>query len=68
MEGTYVKNLICKVIDKSESNNWDNAVMEWKIIDCEEDEKCSEICICGKENINICILLKICIMEIFYIR
>ena len=52
MEGTYVKNLICKVIDKSESNNWDNAVMEWEIIDCEEDEKCSEICICGKENIN----------------
>lgn len=44
MEGTYVKNLICKVIDKSESNNWDNAVMEWEIIDCEEDEKCSEIC------------------------
>ena len=38
MEGTYVKTLICKVIDKSESNNWDNAVMEWEIIDCEEDE------------------------------
>ena len=38
MEGTCVKNLICKVIDKSESNNWDNAVMEWEIIDCEEDE------------------------------
>lgn len=38
MEGTYVKNLICKVIYKSESNNWDNAVMEWEIIDCEEDE------------------------------
>ena len=50
MEGTYVKNLICKVIDKSESNNWDNAVMEWEIIDCEEDEKCSEICICGKDS------------------
>ena len=32
MEGTYVKNLICKVIDKSESNNWDNAVMEWKLL------------------------------------
>ena len=68
MEGTYVKNLICKVIDKSESNNWDNAVMEWELIDCEEAEKCSELCICGTENINIYILLKICIMEIFYIR
>lgn len=58
MEGTYVKNLICKVIDKSESNNWDNAVMEWKIIDCEEDEKCSEICICGKENIKYLYTIK----------
>ena len=58
MEGTYVKNLICKVIYKSESNNWDNAVMEWEIIDCEEDEKCSEICICGKENIKYLYTIK----------
>ena len=52
MESTYVKNLICKVINKSESDNWDDAVMEWEIIDCEEDESCSEMCICGKENIT----------------
>ena len=52
MESTYVKNLICKVINKSESDNWDDAVMEWEIIDCEEDESCSEMCICGKENID----------------
>ena len=32
-----------------------------------DQEKCDEI-IAGKENINIYILLKICIMEIFYIR
>lgn len=58
MEGTYVKNLICKVIYKSESNNWDNAVMEWEIIYCEEDEKFSEICICGKENIKYLYTIK----------
>lgn len=41
MEGTYVKNLICKVIDKSESNNWDNAVMEsqFKLLHAVEEGK-----------------------------
>ena len=58
MESTYVKNLICKVINKSESDNWDDAVMEWEIIDCEEDESCSEMCICGKENIKYLYTIK----------
>ena len=58
MESTYVKNLICKVINKSESDNWDDAVTEWEIIDCEEDESCSEMCICGKENIKYLYTIK----------
>lgn len=52
MESTYVKNLILKVIYNSESDEWDGAVTEWEIYDCEEDETCSEECICGKENIK----------------
>lgn len=52
MESAYVKNLIMRVIQNSESNTWEDAVMEWEITDCEEDENASEICICGKENIK----------------
>lgn len=40
------------VIDVSESETWQEAVTEWEICDCEEDENCSEECICGKENIK----------------
>lgn len=52
MESAYVKNLIKRVIQNSESSTWEDAVEEWEIIDCEEDENSSEICICGKENIK----------------
>lgn len=52
IESAYVKNLIMTVINNSEADNWDEAVMEWEIFDCEEDESCSERCICGKENIK----------------
>lgn len=52
MDSTYVKNLIMRVLNNSESDIWEEAVMEWDIIDCEEDENCSEICVCGKENIK----------------
>lgn len=48
----YVKNLIMTVIDTSESKTWQESVTEWEICDCEEDESCSEECICGKENIK----------------
>lgn len=40
------------VINNSKSDNWQEAVTEWEIYDCEEDENCSEECICGKENIK----------------
>ena len=52
MPSIYFKTLMNEVIDKSESDNWEDAVEEWKIIDCEEDEYCSEICICGKEDLR----------------
>ena len=52
LKNTYTENLIATVIDYSESNNWESAVTEWEIYDCEEDESNSETCICGKENIR----------------
>lgn len=58
MDSAYVRNLIRKVIENSESDLWEDAVEEWEIIDCEEDEFCSEICICGKENIKYLYTIK----------
>lgn len=44
--------LIGNVINSSESSDWEFAVQEWEIIDCEEDETCSGNCVCGKENLK----------------
>ena len=41
-----------KIIEYSESDYWEDAVTEWEIDDCEEDDSCSSECICGKENIK----------------
>lgn len=48
----YQENLILKVINESESREWKNAVNEWRILDCEEDELQNSNCVCGKENIK----------------
>lgn len=40
------------VIRCSESDNWQDAVVEWDIEDCDEDLSCSSECVCGKENIK----------------
>lgn len=48
----YINSLIMTVIDASENNDWQEAVEEWDIYDCEEDLSCSSECICGKENIK----------------
>lgn len=48
----YMENLIFRVIGESESNSWNDAVLEWEIIDCEEDDELSLSCICGKENLR----------------
>lgn len=51
-------NLIKEVLDNSESKNWIDAVKEWEIIDCEEDENCSTYCICGKEGLRYLFTIK----------
>ena len=58
MKNEYYKNLIRKVVDCSENNNWDDAVAEWYIDDCEEDFRCSSKCLCGKENIRYLYTIK----------
>ena len=50
--GRYVQNLIVRVIDASEADTWENAVQEWEIVDCEEDEDLTESCVCGKEELR----------------
>ena len=44
--------LIPTVIDLSVAKDWQEAVHEWEIQDCLEDEDCSSQCICGKEGIR----------------
>ncbi len=48
----YYENLIKTVLENSESNNWQDAVLEWEVYDCVEDDECSTICICGKEGLK----------------
>ena len=50
MARIYMERLIKTVIELSHGNDWDTAVVEWEIIDCEEDSTLSESCICGKER------------------
>lgn len=45
--------LINTVLEHSNcSDDWEIAVMEWRIVDVEEDEDCESVCICGKEDIR----------------
>lgn len=48
----YQENLIKTVMNKSWGNTWEEAVQEWDIIDCAEDNSLSRSCICGKEQIK----------------
>lgn len=34
------------------ADDWDSAVLEWEVYDCEEDETLESSCICGKEEIR----------------
>lgn len=52
MSNPYQENLIKKVIDSSESLYWNDAVLEWEIADCKEDDESLSSCICGKENLR----------------
>ena len=48
----YYENLIKRVIELSESNIWERAVLEWEIFDCEIDDTMTESCVCGKEHLR----------------
>lgn len=52
MAGAYMSNLIRRVLDASHGRTWEEAVREWEIVDCEEDEQCDAFCVCGKEHIR----------------
>ena len=54
----YYENLIQTVIDASESNIWDTAVLEWEIVDCEIDESKSNSCVCGKDFLKYLFTIK----------
>ncbi len=51
-DSSYYRNLIQRVIDYSEAPSWENAVLEWEVFDCEEDETLQSSCICGKEELR----------------
>ncbi|MBC2312517.1 hypothetical protein [Listeria booriae] len=44
--------LLRVVMEHSENNDWQDAVQEWEIEDCQEDDNQEESCICGKEQLK----------------
>lgn len=52
MASSYYQNLIKRVLEASTTDNWEIAVREWDIVDCEEDEEHASACVCGKENLR----------------
>lgn len=48
----YLENFIKKIIDCSVSNNWEDAVEEWDIVEFNEDKNLSSTCICGKDGLR----------------
>lgn len=50
MQASY--DLFNLVIQQSQSKNWSEAVLEWEVVDCTEDETSSTECVCGKEGIK----------------
>lgn len=57
-ENHYIENLIKRVMELSEGRDWDDAVKEWEIVDCEIDETMTESCVCGKENLKYLFTIK----------
>lgn len=51
MASSYYQNLIKRVLEASTTDNWEIAVREWDIVDCEEDEEhASETAECNTEH------------------
>ncbi|WP_342275592.1 hypothetical protein [Spiroplasma endosymbiont of Cantharis lateralis] len=55
---SYKDNFINHILFNSESNEWTDAVIEWEILDWEEDINMDSSCICGKENIKYLFKIK----------
>ena len=52
MSSIYYNNLINTVLNYSNNANWETAVLEWAVADCEKDGASDSSCICGKENLR----------------
>lgn len=50
--------LIEKVINLSNSKEWNSAVLEWFIYDYSEDEEACTSCVCGKEGLRYLFTIK----------
>lgn len=48
----YTYNMVCTVLELSAAEDWETASREWEVTDCEVDENCSGVCVCGKENLR----------------
>ena len=59
MASSYYQNLIKRVLEASTTDNWEIAVREWDIVDCEEDEEHASECVCGKENLRYLFTIRI---------
>lgn len=46
-----IKTLVRVVLDSSVSNTWDTAVLEWTVVDLEEDPSGRGVCVCGQPNL-----------------
>lgn len=49
---SYYENLIKVVIESSETNTWEEAVLEWEIYDCTEDKSATSQCVCKHEGLR----------------
>ena len=49
---SYRINLINKVLEKSESDNWEEASKEWQLEKSYICKECIETCVCGKTGIK----------------
>ncbi len=52
MQSIYAQRLNAKIIELSVAKMWLDAIQEWDIADCEEDEDAGSECVCGKENLR----------------
>lgn len=54
----YIDNLINPILRASVATEWVDAVREWDIVDCEEDESKETECMCGHEGIRYCFRIR----------